>query len=283
MLIIGMTIPVYISTVWSLFSQCNITGPLKILIIFSLLVTLNAFIVFMNGTYNFMASLNLNDYTPTVISNALFWFSLAAIDNIISIKKIGAVYSHILSDKLLYVAMSVITLFSSVEFVVYLVVLSDNSFLTKKMVASSEYLLFLKPWMLVHFFITFALNTASLSILYFGAEIKSLKQMFQVQYVNTFQIRIVDLLISVIFMSISIVCKGIQFSTGFLPIDIFVDSFLLVWLLHIHLSQLSVQIQSLNQRSVITSSGALSPVSPIDPPSPVSPVSPAGFPLSISP
>jgi len=45
-------------------------------------------------------------------------------------------------------------------------------------------------------------------------------------------------------MIISIIFKGIQFATGFLPIDIFVDSFLLVWLLYIHLTQLSSQNRS---------------------------------------
>ena len=46
--------------------------------------------------------------------------------------------------------------------------------------------------------------------------------MFLVQYVNKFQIRIVDLIVSMIFMIVSIIFKGIQFATGFFPIDVFV-------------------------------------------------------------
>jgi len=162
------------------------------------------------------------------------------LDNVrISVKKIGAVYNHILNEKALYVAMLVAILFSSVEFLVYMSLLCNNNFSIKTMVVSHNYLLFLKPWMLVHFLITFALNTAALSLLYFKAESKSFREMFSVQYVNKFQIRIVDLILSLVFMIVSIIFKGIQFATGFLPIDIFVDTFLLVWLLYFHLSQLS--------------------------------------------
>jgi len=239
-----MTIPVFIASAWTLFKYCNITGPLKIYIIFSLLVTLNAFIVFIIGTYNFMASGNLNDFVPTVVSNSLLWFFLAVCDNVISIKKIGAVFSHTLQINILYIGMLIAFLFSSVEFLVYMSLLSNNSFSIKTLVVSHDYLLFLKPWLLVHFVITFALNTTALSFLYFRAENKSFKNMFLVQYVNKFQIRVVDLIVSVIFMVVSIIFKGIQFGTGFLPIDIFVDSFLLVWLLYIHLTQLSSQNRS---------------------------------------
>jgi len=159
--------------------------------------------------------------------------------NVISIKKIGAVYNQIFTPKVLYFIMPLIILFSSVEFITYMAILSKNNFNLKSVVISQDYLFFLKPWLLVHFVITFALNTASLSSLYFRAENKSFKNIFLVQYVNKFQIRVVDLIVSMIFMIVSIIFKGIQFATGFFPIDVFVDTFLLVWLLYIHLSQLS--------------------------------------------
>jgi len=249
MLVIGMTIPVYILAIWTLFKKCNISGPLKIFLIFGLLVCVNAFVEIVIAIYRFMASSNMNDFTSMMISHSLLWFIMAAIDNVISIKKIGAVYSQSITGKLLNTAMIVVILFSSVEFLVYMTVLSNYGFNIQKMVISQEYLLFLKPWMLVHFVITFALNIAALSLLYTRAECKSLKGLFLVQYVNKFQIRIVDLLISLLFVSISIIFKSIQFATGFLPIDVFVDTFLLVWLLYIHLTQLSFQNGTSNPKS----------------------------------
>jgi len=80
-----------------------------------------------------MVSLTLYDFLPTVTSNGLLWFSLAASVNVISVKKISAVYSWALNEKVLYVAMLVAILFSCVEFLVYIVVLPHNSFAIKKL------------------------------------------------------------------------------------------------------------------------------------------------------
>jgi len=239
MLIIGMTIPVYIFTVSTFFKLGSINKALKILIFISLLVALAAFIVFITGTLQFMADLDLNHFLPTVLCNIIVYFTMAASDNIISILKIKAVYNHAIGIKLLYLLVIVGVLFSSVEFFLYIVLLTDNRFMIKSLVVSQKYLLVIKPWMLVHFVITAALNTTALTILYIHAQNKSFKHFFSIQYIDKFQVRVIDLVISVLFMILSITFKGIQFSTGFLPIDVFFDTFLLVWLLHVHLSQLA--------------------------------------------
>jgi len=239
LLLVGISFSILILTIWMLATKCNINGPLKYLVILSLVSNLNGLIEAVVTIYTFMASLNLNDLYPLFVSNIIQWFLMAACINIISVKKIGAVYSKTFTPNKINAALIFVIMFSFIEFIIYLHVMIVTNWNAITMTKAYEYAYGVKPWMMTHFVVTSAISTLSFLVLYNAAEIKSFKAMFEIQYVNKFQISVFDIFISLFLMAISITIKAIQLATGWLPLDVYVDTLLLNWLLYVHLYQLS--------------------------------------------
>ena len=229
-LIHGMIFSILILTVFKFFTQCKVTGPLKFLFILSFLATFNGAITSAVAIYRYLESLDLNAVIPTSESNFTYLYFLSSSVNVISFKKISVLYCNIFNPK---IVVAIFVLFcGAIEVMLNLIVIGKYNFVV-------EYSYSIRPRMLVHFMITFFLNIISFLALYRAAESKSLRSLFFVQNVNRFQIRLIDIFVSILLMTISITFKSIQIATGFLFIDVYLDTFLLVWLLYVHLSQVS--------------------------------------------